>query len=77
MALNTVDGRASAIGVNEIYTRVYPVPDGSLNTEGDRMHVGLSYRLVDEGVVGPTPGHSYQHQGHDVGITGYKRSWSN
>lgn len=29
-----------------------------------------------EAVGGPTPGHSFQHQGHDVGISGYKRSWS-
>lgn len=76
MALSNRDGRASAIGVNEIYARVYPNPDGDLGTEGDRMQMGLSYRMADA-VVGPTPGHSYQHQGHDVGITGYKRSWSN
>jgi hypothetical protein len=28
------------------------------------------------GGSGPTPGHSYQHHGYGLGITGHKRSWA-
>lgn len=78
MALNTVEGRASAIGINEIYNRIYPTPDGALDTAGDRVHVALSYRMEAEELSDvPTPDHDYQHQGLDLGMIGFTRSWSN
>lgn len=72
--MTTRDKRASAIGVNAIYTRVYPNPDGS-HTEGDRQQMALCYRFVVE--AGYPPGHSYSHSIGNMTIIGYGRSWSN
>lgn len=72
--MDSRNNRASALGINADYMRVFPNPDASIN-EADRRNTALCYAFEVTG--GPTPGHSFQHQGHDVGMTGYKRSWSN
>lgn len=75
MAVDTRDKRASAIGIDLNFVHVYPNPDGSLGNEPDRTHIGLKYRLSDNGGGGPTPGHTYQHQSVSMSRIGYKRSW--
>lgn len=74
--MDTQNKRASALMVTLSFGRVFPVPDSSLDSEGDRQQMNMSYRFADD-VVGPTPDHSYQHNGHGVGITGMRRTWSN
>ena len=74
--MDTRDKRASAIGVDAIYARVYPNPDGS-NTEGDRQQTGLSYRFADEAAGGYPPGHSYSHSIGNMTTIGSSRTWSN
>ena len=46
MALDTRDKRASSIGVAIPFGRLFPNPDGSLATVGDRQQSAMSYRGI-------------------------------
>ena len=51
--LDSVSKRASAIGIDLNWLRVYPIADGSLDTEEDRRHIGLKYSFSVSTSTGP------------------------
>lgn len=46
MAIDTADKRASCYMIALPFGRVFPAPDGSLNTANDRSHMSYLYRGI-------------------------------
>lgn len=51
MSVDTRDKRSSALGVNTPWRGMWPVSDGSLATNADRMHMAFMYRGISSEVI--------------------------
>ena len=51
MAVDTRDKRASVIGKDAIYARVYPNPDGDITSVADRQQIALQYSGIESGLL--------------------------
>lgn len=54
--LDTVSKRASAIGIDLGFMRVYPIPDGSIAAQGDRQQIAFKYSGIAATTSTSTPG---------------------
>lgn len=53
MAIDSRDKRSSAISPTMPWRGLFPVPDGAINSAGDRQHVDLMYRGIAANVYVP------------------------